>query len=244
MSPGETAMDDARMLTGQAVDHLDTWRDAAGECLLHRAVIAPLRLLREQAAVAGIELCVASGFRSFERQLAIWNAKACGERPVLDERGRPQDWERLDARRRTYAILRWSALPGASRHHWGTDLDVWDAAAVGAGYRLRLEPEEYAPGGPFHRLSIWLDAHLGAASGFARPYGGDTGVAAEPWHLSYLPLAARFERQLTPALLRRTLEGAALELKAVVLDELAEIHARFVATGQHRAGAGPLHPRS
>lgn len=244
MSPGETAMDDARMLTGQVLDHLDTWRDAAGECLLHRAVIAPLRLLCEQAAAAGIELCVASGFRSFERQLAIWNAKARGERPVFDEHGRPCVWERLDARQRTYAILRWSALPGASRHHWGTDLDVWDAAAVGADYRLRLEPEEYARGGPFHRLSTWLDVHLDAASGFARPYAGGTGVAAEPWHLSYLPLAARFERQLTPALLRRTLDGAALELKAVVLEELAEIHGRFVATGQVRAGVWPLHPRS
>ena len=30
-------------------------------------------------------------------------------------------------------ILLWSALPGGSRHHWGTDVDVFDAAAVAPG---------------------------------------------------------------------------------------------------------------
>lgn len=254
MSPGVEAVVDARMLTGQTREHLDLWRDAAGECLLHRAVIGPLRQLCGQAAAVGIELCVASGFRSFDRQLAIWNAKARGERPVLDEGGRPCAWAALDPRQRLHAILRWSALPGASRHHWGTDFDVWDRTAVAADYPLRLEPWEYAAGGPFHRLSVWLDNNLEGSTGFARPYGGGTGVAAEPWHLSYLPLAAGFERQLTPALLHRTLAGAALELRDLALAELGDIHARFVTTGRADAGAnatettadfpraGPLHP--
>ncbi len=34
---------------------------------------------------------------------------------------------------RVAAILVWSALPGASRHHWGTDCDVIDAAALPPG---------------------------------------------------------------------------------------------------------------
>ena len=232
--------------------------------LLATMARTPLRCMRPstsgsgcgQAAAAGITLCVASGFRSFERQLAIWNAKARGERPVLDDCGRPCAWEALDERQRVHAILRWSALPGASRHHWGTDLDVWDRAAVDADYRLHLEPEEYAPGGPFHRLSVWLDAHLGGNSGFGRPYGGGLGVAAEPWHLSYLPLAAGFQRQLTPELLRSTLAGTALEFKQVVLAELDDIYRRFidianVDTGNVGAGnatagdaaTGPLHRR-
>jgi LAS superfamily LD-carboxypeptidase LdcB len=224
------AMEETLLLTGRTQRHLARWCDEAGECLLHRAIIAPLSTLREGAAAAGIRLCVASGFRSFERQLGIWNAKARGERPVLDDCGRPCAWERLNERERVHAILRWSALPGASRHHWGTDFDVWDLAAVARDYPLRLEPEEYGPDGPFHRLAAWLDAELGAVSGFARPYDGTTGVAAEPWHLSYLPLAAGFERRLTPALLRATLTAADLELKEAVLAEIGEIHARFVVT--------------
>lgn len=229
---------DAELLTGRSRGHLEPWRDEAGECLLHREVIEPLRALRARAARHGICLCVASGFRSFDRQLAIWNAKARGERPVVDDRGIPLDWEALSDRQRVHAILRWSALPGASRHHWGTDLDVWDPLAAGAGYRLRLEPREYAPGGPFGRLAAWLEEQPSVATGFMRPYSGsDSGVAAEPWHLSFLPLAAGYQRRLTPELLRAALAGAELELKTAVLAELEEIHVRYVRVPPlHTAG--------
>ena len=37
------------------------------------------------------------------------------------------------------AILLWSALPGASRHHWGTDFDVFDRAAVPPDYRAAVD---------------------------------------------------------------------------------------------------------
>lgn len=228
-APGVRSVTPA-LLAGKTLDHLGIWRDEAGECRLHHEVIAPLSRLRERAASAGIHLCVASGFRSFERQLAIWNAKARGERPVFDALGQPCPWAQMTDRERVHAILRWSALPGASRHHWGTDVDVWDAAAVAPQYRLRLEPEEYAPGGPFHRLSRWLAVELNGAAGFVRPYDGTTGVAAEPWHLSYLPLAAGFERLLTPALLRASLAGVELELRDAVEAELETIHERFVTT--------------
>jgi LAS superfamily LD-carboxypeptidase LdcB len=225
----------AELLTGRSREHLEPWRDEAGECLLHRAVIEPLRALRARAARDGICLCVASGFRSFDRQLEIWNAKARGERLVLDDRGTSLAWEALADRDRVHAILRWSALPGASRHHWGTDLDVWDPVAAGAGYRLRLEPDEYGPGGPFRHLAAWLQDLSSTGTGFMRPYSGrGCGVAAEPWHLSFLPLAAGYQRRLTPELLRAALAGADLELKAAVLAELEEIHARYV-------GVPPLH---
>lgn len=229
---------DAELLTGRSRGHLEPWRDEAGECLLHRAVIEPLRALRARAAREGICLCVASGFRSFDRQLRIWNAKARGERPVLDDRGIPWDWAALADRERIHAILRWSALPGASRHHWGTDLDVWDPVAAGAGYRLRLEADEYGPGGPFRRLAAWLEELSSTATGFVRPYPGwGGGVAAEPWHLSFLPLAGDYQRRLTPELLRAVLAGADLELKAAVLAELEEIHARYVRVPPlHTAG--------
>lgn len=228
----------AALLTGHSRGHLEPWRDEAGECLLHRAVIEPLRALRARAAREGICLCVASGFRSFDRQLGIWNAKARGERPVLDDCGIPLDWAALSDRERIHAILRWSALPGASRHHWGTDLDVWDPVAAGADYRLRLEIDEYGSGGPFRHLAAWLAELSSAETGFMRPYSGwGCGVAAEPWHLSFLPLAAGYQRRLTPELLRTVLAGTDLELKTVVLAELEEIHARYVRVPSlHTAG--------
>lgn len=82
---------------------------------------------------------------------------------------------------RCEAILRWSALPGASRHHWDTDLDIFDPDLLPPGAQLQLTPEEYLPGGCFASLTRWLDRHLGEY-GFYRPYARDRGgVAVEAW---------------------------------------------------------------
>ncbi len=213
--------------TGRTESHLIGWRD---QCLVHRDVVAPLGQLCEQAQQAGFALRVASGFRSFERQLAIWNAKADGRRPVLDQAGQPLALEALSEREKMWAILRWSALPGTSRHHWGTDIDVWDGSAVDDAYLVRLTADECVEGGPFYALHCWLDQVIDAASGgFFRPYQTDRGgIAPEPWHLSYLPIATQYEQWLQPAVVRELLEASDLALKTVVLDSLDEIFERYV----------------
>ncbi len=154
-------------LTGRADTHVVPLDDPA--IRVHRAALAPLAAMREAAARAGLDLAVASAFRDFARQRAIWNAKWRGERPVLDMAGAPLDVASLDPAARAEAILYWSAPPGGSRHHWGTDLDLWDRAAVPRAYRLQLVPEEYAPGGPFAALNAWLDRNM-RRYGFYRPY--------------------------------------------------------------------------
>ena len=110
--------------------------DSANELVngiaVHRAIVAPLTALQADAAQAGFDLRLVSGYRSFDRQLAIWNAKAMGKRAVLDSAGRVLDISALSEVELVNAIMRWSALPGASRHHWGSDIDVYDAAAVSA----------------------------------------------------------------------------------------------------------------
>lgn len=214
-------------VTGQSEGHLAEW--SAG-CQLHGEVHAPLAELVATAAKLGFDLRVASGFRSFERQLMIWNGKARGERAVFDSAGRRIDVARLDDRAKMFAILRWSALPGTSRHHWGTDLDVWDGAAVAVGYEPQLSPEECAEGGPFCALHRWLDDCIArGGTKFYRPYAVDRGgVAPEPWHLSYRPVASRFERVLSPALIAQVLSAVNIELKNVVIASLEEIFARFV----------------
>ncbi|GHD37406.1 M15 family metallopeptidase [Parahalioglobus pacificus] len=168
---------------------------------LHRDVIAPLSQLQRAAADAGFDLQVVSGFRSFERQRAIVNAKASGERAVHDDAGSVVDLDVMTPLQRLHAILRFSALPGASRHHWGTDLDVYDAAAVPDDYAVQLVPEEVAADGVFGPLHAWLDSRMArdASFGFYRPYQSDRGgVAVERWHLSYAPLARQCEHELTP----------------------------------------------
>ena len=134
------------------------------------------------------------------------------------------------------AILRYSAIPGTSRHHWGTDLDVYDAAALPADYRLQLSPQEVAPGGLFDPLHRWLDERMaaGASQGFFRPYARDSGgVAPERWHLSFAPLAQVCEARLSRELLLACWECAPGEEPLALLDEiqadLPAILARYVA---------------
>ncbi len=172
-----------------------------------------------------------SGFRSFDRQLSIWNRKATGQLAVLDSDARPLDITTLDGQQLVYSILRWSALPGASRHHWGTDLDVVDRSAIPAGYTVDFIPAEVDAGGMFAPLHEWLDARIaaGTAFGFFRPYDVDRqGVAPERWHLSHAPVASRYARLLSPDILRATIERADMQLQDVVLAHLPDIFERFV----------------
>ena len=139
----------------------------------------------------------------------------------------------LSARQQLAAVLRFSALPGTSRHHWGTDVDIYDAAALPAGAGPALTPAEVAPGGVFDALHCWLDRCIaaGRSHGFYRPYVRDRGaVAPERWHLSYAPLARRLSPRVTPSLLRVAWdEGGEPALLPVLVAELPEILERYVA---------------
>ena len=83
-------------------------------------------------------------------------------------------------------ILTVSSLPGASRHHWGTDVDFnsttsahWAPAASAASKPGRL-----------FDLGLWLQAHA-ARVGFVQAYtaGRTGGYSEEAWHYSYAPIA-------------------------------------------------------
>jgi LAS superfamily LD-carboxypeptidase LdcB len=214
-------------LTGQAQTHIAAVADLA--CLLHHQVVAPFLNLRRAALDEGIDLQAASSFRDFSRQLTIWNGKFSGERPMFDASGSKLDAEALTPRARIDAILLWSALPGASRHHWGTDLDLVDRKASQAD-QIKLTREEFAPGGPFARLNLWLTANA-PRFGFFRPFQGmRSGVQPEPWHFSFAPIAEKARRRLSPQVLRNAIANAPLLGKEVVLEHLDELHARYVAT--------------
>jgi LAS superfamily LD-carboxypeptidase LdcB len=220
------------ILTGQTDQHLCSATDA--ELLgarVHSEVVRPFLQLKDAARLAGFDLAILSGFRDFERQLSIWNRKATGQQPALDSNSVPLNIEQLSQKELAFAILRWSALPGASRHHWGTDLDVFDTAAKPDDYEIELLPEEVDSGGMFGPLHDWLDRRIAAdtAFGFFRPYDQDrNGVAPERWHLSYAPVASRYETLLSIDVVRDTIHNGAMELKETVLSHLDEIYQRFV----------------
>jgi LAS superfamily LD-carboxypeptidase LdcB len=220
-------MFDARELTGRARTHVRDFAELA--CALHPDAAAALLRLRAAARPAGIELGVVSGHRGLDAQVAIWNAKFRGERRLLDRRGAELDRRRLSDREAVDAILIWSALPGASRHHWGTDVDVIDRAAMPQGYRLQLTREEFTSG-VFVRLSAWLDERA-ARFGFFRPYATDRGaISPEPWHLSYADLAVPALESLSLEVLAEAVAGASMDAREQVLARLRELYERYVVT--------------
>ncbi len=213
-------------LTGRARTHVVDIEHP--RCVLHVEAVTSFLAMRDAAAAAGLDLAAASGFRDFERQVHLWNRKWRGERPLQDRAGRPIDPATLDDARRVDAILCWSAIPGGSRHHWGTDVDVIDAAAVPAGYQVQLVPAEYAGDGVFGRLSAWLDSNM-TRFGFYRPYASvGSGAGVEPWHLSYWPIATEALEALTLPVLRAAVAGSDMLGKAQVLERLPEIYTRFI----------------
>ena len=217
-------------LTGRACTHIVELDDPY--CALHRDAVQPFLELRTAAAAAGFDVMPVSSFRDFDSQLRIWNEKYRGERTLYDREGRRLEHAALSETELVDAMLCWSAIPGASRHHWGTEIDVVDRRALtsGEGVKAKLLPIEYAPDGPFGRLNAWLDSNM-HRYGFFRPYDTDRGgVAPEPWHLSFAPVAERALAQLTVEVLRAALEERAVLGKERLLERLAEIHRRYVAS--------------
>ena len=217
-------------LTGMAESHLVAM--PCGNAMQRQAADAFARL-QGDAREAGYQLAIASGFRSFARQAAIWNGKASGVRPIHDDRGLPIDSAKLSNRQLLHAILRFSALPGTSRHHWGSDVDVFDVAAVDAGYAVQLTPQEVAPGGCFDAFHCWLDERMAAdeSHGFFRPYARDTGgVAVERWHLSYAPISVSCAGQLSAEAINECWDYCDDEimLRSELQVELANIMQRYV----------------
>ncbi len=213
-------------LTGRDRGHLVELPEP--RCALHRAAVRPFLAMREAAARAGFDLVPVSSYRDFGHQRAIWNSKFRGERPARDRNGRLVDMAALPPGVRVDTILLWSALPGASRHHWGTDVDIADGRVMAAGYKPQLEVAEYRRGGPFAGLSTWLGAHM-RRFGFYRPYTRrGRGVQPEPWHLSYAPVAHRALGRMTAALLADAITGAGVDGEEEILSRLHGIRERYV----------------
>ena len=230
---------DTDILTGTTDRHLvsldsEKSKDAQStrlSMLIHKDVLEPFITLKNAAIEEGFNLSICSAYRSFDRQRVIWNDKLSGLRPVLDQFSNPIDLNQLTDWQKVKAVLRWSALPGASRHHWGTDFDVYDAAAMIDGYKIRLVPEECQDTGVFAPMHKWLNSTLSITSNsFYRPYPVDHGgVAPELWHLSYRPLADTYAQQLSvPIITQQLVKDGQLMYLDVVLEHIDEIVERFV----------------
>lgn len=135
--------------------------------------------MAEAALKEGLQLTVLSATRTFGHQVSIWERKW--------NRSAYMGWDNLD---KAQDILAYSAMPGSSRHHWGTDVDVFS-----------LEPKDFLSGQGAELLA-WMRSHA-SRFGFVEVYDNDpsrTGYQPEPWHWSFMPLAGPFLKRLDNAL--------------------------------------------
>lgn len=132
-------------------------------------------VMHKQAQQDGINLKIVSATRNFDYQKNIWEEKW---------RNFP---ENMDGLTRFKNILEWSAVPGTSRHHWGTDIDLNNTNV--SYFQTPEGTREY----------IWLVQNA-PRFGFCQTYNSKNssrpmGYNEERWHWSYLPLARDFTQK-------------------------------------------------
>lgn len=212
-------------ITGIEDSHITWLSDNIG---LHHDVVSPWQTLQSQAKEAGFDLVIASGFRNFSRQCAIWNRKFHGELAVKNSANEIVDTEKLTDIEKIHAIMLYSALPSGSRHHWGTDIDVYASNLLPSDCQLQLEPWEYQQDGYFFELSKWLKAHA-PALGFGFPYDKyRQGVAIEPWHLSYLPLANKCQQALSIGVITKAISEHDVAAKSEILTHINTLYQQYI----------------
>jgi len=140
--------------------------------------------MAQAAKKEGIQLHIISATRNFAAQKSIWEAKWNGQRKVS---GQDLSKSIADPAQRALKILEYSSMPGTSRHHWGTDLD------------LNALNNAYFAKGEGKKIYDWLLAHA-HKYGFCQVYtekGPDRpdGYHEEKWHWSYMPLSHQFLEQ-------------------------------------------------
>ncbi|OOF36412.1 M15 family metallopeptidase [Rodentibacter heidelbergensis] len=221
----------SKMLTGQSREHLIYLPTPhSPHHFLQAKAVKAFQGLQQSAVKNGFNLQPASSFRDFARQQLIWNSKFNGERKVHDDAGNALDLSLLEDWQKCQAILRWSALPGASRHHWGTEIDIFDPDLLPPGQTLQLEPWEYEKGGYFFELSEFLTENLPHFD-FALPFMTmlpEKKIGREPWHISYRPLAEQASKQFSPDLLHQAWQGEEVGGKETLIAHFEEIFKGFI----------------
>lgn len=212
-------------LTGRTTTHVTLLPEH--NTSLHHQTAKAFSALSQAALEHGFCIKIISGFRDIHRQLTLWNRKMTGASPILDTQGQIIDIHSLNIEQRVRATLAWLALPSTSRHHWGTDIDIIDTAAISPDYKIQLNPQEFSKEGPFGPLTTWLHENARQYDFFFPYLGTNGGVSYEPWHISYQPLADVYTEALSLEMVREAVSEIDIQGKAYILENLENIFNQF-----------------
>lgn len=138
--------------------------------------------MKEAAAKDSIDIKIVSAYRSYAHQKSIWNKKYA----LYHEQGLSDD----EIFRK---ITDYSTIPGTSRHHWGTDIDIISENDQMPNQNV-LQEKHFQKGGAFHKMYVWLKENANDF-GFYETYtnvASRKGFKYEPWHYSYRPRSREF----------------------------------------------------
>lgn len=163
----------------------------------HRAFLEMSR----QAEKDGFSIRVVSSYRSFNHQNLIWTRKYKRYRS-----------RKLTPKEAVYSNIRYTAIPGSSRHHWGTEIDVVNGRIKTSRYPLNTR--NFHGYGIYKTFREWMDQNA-HKYGFYQVYTNDhrrKGFKYEPWHYSYAELGkpmlkAYREREVQELLKKQELLG-------------------------------------
>lgn len=143
----------------------------------------------EAAYKEGVDLKIVSATRTFEQQKKIWEGKFTGTTLYY---GKNLAKTYPDANERARYILKYSSMPGTSRHHWGTDVDI------------NSVQNNYFESGTGKKTYEWLKKNA-PTYGFCQPYTTldslrPVGYSEEKWHWSYMPLSTLYLKAYNKAI--------------------------------------------
>jgi LAS superfamily LD-carboxypeptidase LdcB len=137
---------------------------------LRRAAYESFVQMADSAALEGIRLNIISAGREFNHQKAIWETKWTTKYNYIS-----------NPTARAKEILNYSAMPGSSRHHWGTEVDI------------NALSNAYFSTGEGKKTYDWMLKNA-ARFGYCQVYNNKNdrnfkGYNEERWHWSYMPLS-------------------------------------------------------
>jgi len=175
---------------------------------LHKKTYAAFIKMHTAAKKDGVNLTIRSATRNFFDQKRIWENKWNGI--TLVESGQNLAETVADPKERALVILKYSSMPGSSRHHWGTDIDInnFENSYFESGQGLK----EYN----------WLVTNA-PDFGFCQPYtakGAErpNGYNEEKWHWSYMPVAVPLTRFVEEQLSNAMIDGFVGSKTATAID--------------------------
>ena len=145
---------------------------------MHRDAKNAFEKMKEDALKDGINIEIVSAYRSFKKQKSIFENKY----KKFTNKG-------LTPIEAINKIIEYSTIPGTSRHHWGTDLDIIDGNYPRP--QSVLEEENFYGNGPYCKLKEWMNKNS-ESYGFYEVYSQNPkrkGFKYEPWHFSYAPVS-------------------------------------------------------